>query len=431
LRLTPDQGTVSPGGVGQVQVDFDTTSLSLGTYEAEILVNSNDPFVPSQTIPVTMHVIEDNLKIVPHTPFDPNGIQGGPFAPTCHDYNLINTGTIPLNWLIDTAGAPWLQVQPTSGVLDPCGVVEVRVCLTDWTQILDPCTYRETVVFHNVTSGHDQHRHITLTVYSPNAYTELFEANDNDLEGLMLTFQPDGSVAYYSACREESVTEFPVDPCGGNPVTLADDDFIEVILSDGATISFYGRTYDRFYLGSNGYLTFGRGDSEYLESPDNHFNLPRISALFTDLTPLTHQAISWKQLPDRAVVTYENVPVYGDKTATNSFQVEMFFVDGTIRISWPKIGATGGCIGLSRGDGLPYRFTETDLSGQAPCCPLGDFNGDCRVDLRDFVWLADRWMDKGCDIPDWCAKTDLDRNHCVDTADLTFLLGNWLIDLNP
>ena len=54
----------------------------------------------------------------------------------------------------------------------------------------------------------------------------------------------------------------------------------------GAQVSLYGQTYSTFYVGSNGYITFTAGDTDYTESLSDHFGEPRISALFDDLNPV-------------------------------------------------------------------------------------------------------------------------------------------------
>jgi len=215
----------------------------------------------------------------------------------------------------------------------------------------------------------------------PNYFTELYAA-DNDLDNLSLTFRPDGSFDFYSGCAEP-IAALPVNPAGGTTLTLTDDSFATVTLSGGATVLLYGSSYNTFYVGSNGYLTFNAGDSTYLESLAAHFNRPRISALFDDLNPGTGGTVSWKQLADRAVATWQNVPEYGVANA-NTFQIEMRF-DGTIVISYLGIAATDGLAGLSRGAGQPADFFETDLSAMgscaAPTCNDGIQNqGEDRID---------------------------------------------------
>ena len=123
-------------------------------------------------------------------------------------------------------------------------------------------------------------------------------------------------------------------------------------IGQGAVL--YGIEYCTFYVGSNGYITFTRGDSDFSESLRDHFDLPRISALFTDLDPSTNGLINWRQLIDRVAVTYLGVPETGESDI-NTFQIEMFF-DGRIQISYLDLSATGGIAGLSAGTDLPGRI---------------------------------------------------------------------------
>ncbi|MBI4718012.1 MAG: S8 family serine peptidase [Planctomycetes bacterium] len=215
----------------------------------------------------------------------------------------------------------------------------------------------------------------------PDYFTELFTSN-NDLDFLSLAFQPDGSFDYYSGCAEP-IAALPVDPSGGTTLTLSDDTFAAVTLSGGANVSLYGTAYGTFYVGSNGYVTFGSGDSTYLESLAAHFNRPRIAACFDDLNPGVGGTVSWKQLADRAVVTWLTVPEYGT-TNTNTFQIEMRF-DGTLVVSFLGVAVVDGLAGLSAGGGQPADFFASDLSGMgscaAPTCSDGIQNqGEDRID---------------------------------------------------
>ncbi|UCC31530.1 MAG: S8 family serine peptidase, partial [Phycisphaerales bacterium] len=117
----------------------------------------------------------------------------------------------------------------------------------------------------------------------PDYFTEEF-LGDFDLGNKTVTFQPDGSVSFYRACTEDA-SAFPTDPAGGTVLSLGDDDFSTLTLSGGQTVSLYGASYDTFYVGSNGYITFVAGDQEYWETLAWHFGLPRISGLFRDLNP--------------------------------------------------------------------------------------------------------------------------------------------------
>lgn len=194
-------------------------------------------------------------------------------------------------------------------------------------------------------------------------FTEWFSANDNDLAFKTLTLVPDGSLNRYAAFADPA-TNFPVDPAGGTPLSLGDDAFANVNVGAGKSVKLYGVSYTNLYVGSNGYITFGSGDTAYLESLGAHFDRPRISMLFDDLNPSAGGTVSWKQLANRLVVTFQSVREYG-ASSQNSFQAELFF-DGVIRITWLDLAVRDGLVGISDGAGVPFNFVESDLSEYPP-----------------------------------------------------------------
>jgi hypothetical protein len=217
------------------------------------------------------------------------------------------------------------------------------------------------------------------TIDQPDYFTEHFEAADNDLDNGILIFTPDGSADFYAPCHY-AAGAFPTDPSGGTTVSLLDDDSFSAGLTGGAQVYLYGVAYSSFHIGSNGYITFGAGDTDYTESLADHFSPePRICGLFDDLNPSAGGTVSYKQLADRVAVTWENVTEYSGSNQ-NSFQIEMFF-DGIITITHLAIAATDGLVGLSDGGGIPGDFAESNLSAYAPCeCPDTDFDGICDED---------------------------------------------------
>ncbi|MEF3695369.1 MAG: S8 family serine peptidase [Candidatus Cloacimonadota bacterium] len=60
LDLETTAGTVSPGASDLINVLYDSSSLSPGTYNANILVESNDPLSPQGTVSVLLEVIRPN-----------------------------------------------------------------------------------------------------------------------------------------------------------------------------------------------------------------------------------------------------------------------------------------------------------------------------------------------------------------------------------
>lgn len=265
------------------------------------------------------------------------------------------------------------------------------------------------------------------TLEQPDYFTEWFDASDNDLDNGTVEFTPDGSADFYEACHHAAVS-FPTDPLGGTSVSLADDDTEQVTLTGGAQVYLYGVGYSSFYIGSNGYITFGSGDTDYSESIGDHFAPePRISALFDDLNPGVNGTVSFKQLADRVAVTWDGVPEY-NATTQNSFQIEMFF-DGTVTITHLSIAATDGLAGLSAGTGTPADFVESDLSAYGACVGCSDFDLDGICDYDDNCPLtpnpdqADADGDLLGDVCDNCPETfnpaqaDVDGDSIGDVCD--------------
>jgi hypothetical protein len=213
----------------------------------------------------------------------------------------------------------------------------------------------------------------------PDFFTQLF-TNDNDLDNLSLIFNPNGSNDFYLGCAE-AITELPTDPTGGTALSLTDDSYATISLGGGATVSLYGVSYNTFYVGSNGYITFGSGDSEYNESLAAHFDLPRVSALFDDLNPAQGGTVSWKQLADRVAVTWLNVTEFNAGNQ-NTFQIELYF-NGQININFLAIAASDGLAGLSAGNGVDPDFFMSDLSGLGPCQAFPPTAQDGAADVNE------------------------------------------------
>jgi len=200
----------------------------------------------------------------------------------------------------------------------------------------------------------------------PDFFTEQFTTG-LDLAGQSASFEPIATIDQYSLCTEPAPGGFPTDPSGGTVLSLADDQPGSFVLNGGEMVTLYGESYGTVYVGPNGYLTFGSGDSDYTETFADHFAFPRVAALFDDLNPSSSGTVSWKQLSDRVAVTWEDVPEYSTSN-TNNFQIEMFF-DGRIRITWVQLDVQDAIAGLSAGSGLDPDFLATDLTAALGCGP--------------------------------------------------------------
>lgn len=314
---------------------------------------------------VESFVIPDDLAILPFRGFVSSGPFGGPFNISSNVYSLTNLGSAALNWSAINTSA-WLSVSPSSGVLSTGMASQITVALTGAASSQTQGVYRASVVFSNQTSGIAQPLGYVLRVGQPDYLMEQFGTLDPALDYQSWTFTPDGSTNFYSVCRQ-AVAEFPTDPSGGNELTLTDDSYARISLAGLNTVAIYNHRTNVFFIGSNGYLTMGSGDTEWQNSVTAHFNRPRVSALFTDLNPASDGTVTWKQLNNRVAITYSAVPEY-DTANANSFQMELFF-DGRIRITLLGNDANTGIIGLSEGNGVPDDFFESAFTTYPSCEP--------------------------------------------------------------
>jgi hypothetical protein len=216
----------------------------------------------------------------------------------------------------------------------------------------------------------------------PDFFTEQF-GSGLDLEGLSLTFTPNGEVDGYDATIEPLAGGvLPFEPTNGTFVSLSDDDSEFVSVTGGETVHLYGQSYSSFFVGSNGYLTFSTSDTDYTESLSDHFDTARVSGLFDDLNPSDSGTVYRQQLADRIVISYDMVTEFSGNNA-NTFQVELHF-DGKIVMSWERIDSGDAVVGLSAGGGQDPDFIMSDLSlYPAPNLCSADITGDGILDFFD------------------------------------------------
>ncbi|MGI8907083.1 MAG: S8 family serine peptidase [Candidatus Sumerlaeaceae bacterium] len=244
--------------------------------------------------------------------------------------------------------------------------------LTTYTLAVDA-----TDVAGNTTTANNSGSCYTFTTLAtPDSFTEWFSSGENDISNRTLTFTPDNSVAGYTVCSA-AASAFPTDYSTGEQWALEDDGFsanwTTFNLLDGKQIVLYGNSYSSVNVSDNGHLTFGWGDNSWFEGFDTHFSEPRISMLFRDLSTFDG-GLWWQQLADRAVVTFVDVPelfTINDLptlVGSNNFQCELFY-NGVIRMTWLDLTCRAGLVGLSRGEGIPPGFIESDFSAYASCVP--------------------------------------------------------------
>ncbi len=158
----------------------------------------------------------------------------------------------------------------------------------------------------------------------------------------------------------------------------SDDSFIPSDI--GFNFNFYGTEYSEVYIGTNGYLTFGEGDDEFINYSFPSTGAPRIAPYFDDLIALEENSgIYYKTIgtePDRKFVVQWYLE---DRylSSPNTVDLQAILCEGSNIIVFQYYDTTFGneydhgsfaTIGLNKGDGQ----TALQLSYNSPAVFDGD-----------------------------------------------------------
>ncbi len=107
LSVTPEGGLLMPNAGQRLDFVYDATELSLGTYEAILVVNTNDPAADTLIIPILLTVAADVVDVgAEQTPnlFALDGAQPNPFNPLTEiSFSIPTTGPVSLK-IYDVSG---------------------------------------------------------------------------------------------------------------------------------------------------------------------------------------------------------------------------------------------------------------------------------------------------------------------------------------
>ncbi|MBX9600393.1 MAG: hypothetical protein K2X35_05295 [Bryobacteraceae bacterium] len=176
--------------------------------------------------------------------------------------------------------------------------------------------------------------------------------NAFNLDRRTLTFLPQDSAAARYRLETGADTFDSAAADNGAPVAgLGDDDSREFRLP--FRFPFYGGSYDRLWLNSDGNLTFEGPDATVSDRSLGRFlaGLPRISALFTDLNPpASRSGVSVLAASNRWVVTWRDVPLFSDISAgqLQTFQIRIY-PNGRIEFAWRGSNSPDSVVGISPG----------------------------------------------------------------------------------
>jgi len=114
LSELPSSGVIHPNQSEGVQVTFDSTGLTYGVYESDIVISSDDPDQPEILLPATLTVLEPDIKLVS----SPLEMTLFPDETGSMTITLENIGNADLVWSINDTVA-WLGELPESGTILP------------------------------------------------------------------------------------------------------------------------------------------------------------------------------------------------------------------------------------------------------------------------------------------------------------------------
>ncbi len=227
--------------------------------------------------------------------------------------------------------------------------------------------YNWTVAYSNVNNGNTSSGDGFGLSFAPRP--EFYGAGDNEVDDLSDATVIDVSSGGATASGVDIVVnkDNPTAPPGANQLHMPDDSFKEVLFNSGFAFTFYQTVYSSVYVGSNGYLTFGSGDTDFTESvSDLGGPEPRIAALFDDLNPSSGGTndevdVYVRQTSDLLEVTYLGIPEAAN-APSNTFVVSLH-KNGNIEYCYSFIRSADSIVGISPGGAEPILY-DVNFSSQ-------------------------------------------------------------------
>ncbi len=193
---------------------------------------------------------------------------------------------------------------------------------------------------------------------------EQFASGEFDLANSSITFTPNG--ADFTILTSAAVA-FP-DAVGTGGVasstpTVTDDGTQEI--TSAFSFPFFGVDRTTYFVNSNGNITFGGGDTDFSETVAEHFDTPRISFFYNDLSP-QNGTVTFDEFADHLTVTFEGVPAFSSTDELN-VQIQLFDT-GVIVLTYLVVTEidTTCIVGISNGDAVGTPPVESDFSSFLP-----------------------------------------------------------------
>ena len=196
-----------------------------------------------------------------------------------------------------------------------------------------------------------------------------------DLKKRSVLFTPDGDGYSITGADVEFNKDFGFRlgyffGADGNLLGNSDNGYRDITLLR-ANFTFFGVSYDKVFIGTNGYITFGAGDTSTNPSASALATaLPRIAPLWADLDASSEGNIYYNRLEGRHVITWDAVPqaLYSGKSTAQA----VLYDDGRIAFVYKNVKARSSLIGLSPG-GSERDAQPVDLSSPPEQSVTGPF----------------------------------------------------------
>ena len=157
-----------------------------------------------------------------------------------------------------------------------------------------------------------------------------------------------------------------MDATNADSVSLTDDAYVAVNFPSGYYFDFYGVQYTRLYIGSNGLVTFGKGDTKWSGPiPDPATPNNGIYAFSDDLNPEAGGGIYYATLEGRYfVVEWYQIEHYPSGNP-ETFEIILDFDTNEIKIQYLEISNSANALaGVENEDGTEatqYAYADTSL----------------------------------------------------------------------
>ncbi len=242
------------------------------------------------------------------------------------------------------------------------------------------------------------------------------EVNPFDLNRKVVRFVPADTVATrYRVTLDDAPPQWASIPAG-EPVALDDDDSHEVALP--FPFPFFGRTYDRVFLNSDGNLTFGESDTAVAARSLGRLiaGPPRAAALFRDLDPSRSGRIVIDRSASAFSATWWRIPEYRDGGGgrQQTFQIRLL-PNGTVEYTYDSVTTDAAVTGIAYGEN---GSSSEVISLDSP--PAVEFSGTVaevfdRLQGLDLVRAAQRFYESHDDSYDYLVIFN-DQNLTADDA---------------